>query len=115
MVLAKSQSVPLKTDTSGAIRVGNTRVRLDTVIYAFNEGYTAEEIVSQYPVLNLADVYSVVAYYLNNRGMIDEYLRNRAEIATKIRQEIEAKPEYKLFRERLLTRRQEQQMNLGSR
>lgn len=46
---------------SGAIRGGETRVRLETVIYAFNEGYTAKEIVVQYPSLTLLDVYAVIA------------------------------------------------------
>jgi uncharacterized protein (DUF433 family) len=105
MVLAETQVVPMKVDRDGVIRVGDTRVRLDTVIYAFNDGYTAEEIVTQYPVLKLADVYAVIAYYLNNRVEVDEYLKQRAEAAAKIRQEIEAKPEYKSFRERLLARR----------
>jgi uncharacterized protein (DUF433 family) len=61
MILAETQAVPMKADRNGVIRIGGSRVRLDTVIYAFNEGYTAEEIVSQYPVLRLADVYAVIA------------------------------------------------------
>jgi uncharacterized protein (DUF433 family) len=109
MVVSETQAVPMKIDNDGIIRVGGTRVRLDTVVYAFNEGYTAEEIVSQYPALNLADVYAVIAYYLNNRAIIDDYLRKRAKAAAKIRAEIEARPEYKVLRERLLARRQEQQ------
>jgi len=44
---------PLFTDADGVIRVGNTRVTLDTVVSAFEEGATAEEIVYQYPTLNL--------------------------------------------------------------
>jgi uncharacterized protein (DUF433 family) len=54
--------IPLKTDVDGVVRVGNTRVTLDTVIIAFKEGATAEEIVSQYPSLLLADVYAVIGY-----------------------------------------------------
>ena len=38
--------IPLKTDSEGVVRVGNTRITLDTVIAAFKEGATAEEIVS---------------------------------------------------------------------
>jgi len=106
MGLAETQAVPMKVDRDGAIRIGGTRVRLDTVIFAFNEGYTAEEIVSQYPSLRLADVYAVIAYYLNNRVAIDDYMTKRTEAAKTLRREIEATPEYKQFRERLLTRRQ---------
>ena len=106
MVLAETQAVPMKVDRDGVIRVGETRVRLDTVIFAFNEGYTAEEIVSQYPSLRLADVYAVIAYYLNNRIAIDDYVTTHTETATALRQKIEATPEYQQFRERLLARRQ---------
>ena len=105
MVLTETQAVPMKIDRHGVIRIGGTRVRLDTVIFAFNEGYTAEEIVSQYPSLRLADVYAVIAYYLNNRIAIDDYVTKRTETATTLRQEIEATPEYQQFRERLLARR----------
>jgi uncharacterized protein (DUF433 family) len=63
------QTVPLKADPNGVMRVGDTRVTLDTVVHAFEEGHTAEEIVSHYPALRLADVYAVIAYYLNNQGV----------------------------------------------
>ena len=106
MVLAETQAVPMKVDRDGVIRVGETRVRLETVIFAFNEGCIPEEIVSQYPTLKLADVYAVIAYYLNDRAAIDHYISNRSEIAHRLRQEIEATPEYQQFRERLLARRQ---------
>ena len=106
MVLAETQAVPMKADADGVIRVGGTRVRLDTVISAFNEGCIPEEIVSQYPVLKLADVYAVIAYYLNDRAAIDDYMSNRLETARTLQQEIEATPDYQQFRERLLARRQ---------
>ena len=97
--------VPLTTSEEGVIRVGNTRVRLDTIVYAFNEGYTAEEIVSQYPALALTDVYAALAYYLANRPAVDAYVAERAEKAEAIRREIEARPDYQVFRQQLLNRR----------
>lgn len=106
MVIANTQSVPLKSDREGVIRVGGIRVRLDTVIFAFYEGYMAEEIVSQYPALKLADVYTVLAYYLNNRNAIEGYMTQCSEAAIVLRQDIEASPEYWHFRERLLARRE---------
>ncbi len=101
-------------ESDGVIRVGDTRVRLDTIIYAFNNGYTAEEIVSRYPALNLAQVYAVIAYYLHNRPPIDEYLQKRAGVAAQIQYNIESQPEYQLLRERLLKRRQEQATQTNS-
>ena len=35
--------IPLQTDADGVVRVGGTRVTLDTVVAAFADGATAEE------------------------------------------------------------------------
>jgi len=103
--LAQTMVIPLVETEEGVIRVGNTRVRLDTVVYAFNEGNTAEEIVSQYPALKLSDIYAVIAYYLGNRPAVDAYVAQRAEHGDAIRKEIESQPEYQVFRQKLLARR----------
>jgi hypothetical protein len=34
----RSEPVPLRIDASGVVRVGDTRVSLDTVIHAYHEG-----------------------------------------------------------------------------
>lgn len=105
MLATETLTIPLSTDQDGVIRVGKTRVRLDTVIYSFNEGAIPEEIISQYPVLDLEDIYAVVAYYMKNRAEIDTYIRQREKEGAQIRKKIEAKPEYQAFRDRLLARR----------
>ncbi len=111
MELAHTIAIPLRETEEGVLRVGNTRVRLDTVVYAFNEGYTAEEIVTQYPALDLTDVYAVLAYYLAHRAVVDDYVTEQAEQASIIRRQIEAKPEYQAFRQQLLARRAKLQAN----
>ncbi|MBC7227692.1 MAG: DUF433 domain-containing protein [Thermoflexales bacterium] len=97
--------VPLQKDADGVIRVGGTRVTLDTVIAAFLEGATAEEIVQQYPSLSLADVYAVISYYLQNRSEIEAYLQLRREEAQRVRRENEARFDPIGVRARLLARR----------
>ena len=87
-------------------RVGPTRVTLDTIISAFQDGATAEEILLQYPTLELADIYTVVGYYLKNKPKVDAYLQMRGEEAERVRREIETKSPAKDIRERLLARRQ---------
>ena len=61
-LVIESPAVPLRTDNDGVMRVGRTRVPLDTVVYAFNQGASPEEIVLSYPTLQLDDVYAVVNY-----------------------------------------------------
>jgi uncharacterized protein (DUF433 family) len=91
---------------AGVLRITGTRVSLDSVIYAFEEGATAEEIVQQYPTLNLADVYSVIAYYLQNRAEIEEYLEKRRVENEELQKEIEARFNSHGIRKRLLARKQ---------
>lgn len=97
--------LPLHTDRHGVIRVGGTRVPLDTVVYAFNEGCTAEEISLRYPTLELADIYSVISYYLHHRDEVDGYLKEREREAEELRLKIEAQFDSRGIRERLLARR----------
>ena len=100
-----TQPVPLVTDTDGVVRVENARVTLDTIVSAFLEGATAEEIVYQYPSLDLADVYSVIAYYLRRRTDVEEYLRQRQQQADNVRQKNEDRFPPNGVRARLLARR----------
>lgn len=98
----EAQSPPLAADRNGVIRVGGTRVTLDSLVHAFDEGHTAEEIVSHFPALKLADVYAVISYYLNNRAAVREYVRHQEGAADEIWQRIESSSDYTIFRERLL-------------
>jgi hypothetical protein len=42
MLLIVAQTIPIEINTDGVARVGKTRVTLDTVVAAFNQGATAE-------------------------------------------------------------------------
>ncbi|HXG68199.1 MAG TPA: DUF433 domain-containing protein [Blastocatellia bacterium] len=100
----QSEPVPLRVDASGVVRVGDTRVSLDTVIHAYHEGAIPEEITEQFTTLQLADVYSVIAFYLRHRDEVDEYLRKRREQREQVKRENEAKFDTTGLRERLRSR-----------
>ena len=100
-----TEIIPLQTDADGVVRVGNTRVTLDTVIGAFLDGASAEEIVCHYPVLVLADIYAVIAYYLRHRSAVDAYLQQRKLQSENIRSQNETRFDPSGVRERLLARR----------
>jgi hypothetical protein len=55
--------------------VQGTRVSLDSIVYAFLSGQTAESIAQSFPVLTLEQVYGAIAYYLAHRSEVDGYLR----------------------------------------
>jgi len=103
-------NVPLRADKHGKIRVGDTRVLLELVIHAFQQGETAEGIVDSYPTLNLPDVYAVLAYYLTHRDDVDDYVRQADETANRIQREAEANysPETLALRDRLRALRDQQ-------
>lgn len=58
----------------GAYRIAGTGVSLDSVVYAFLDGQTAEAIAQSFPALSLEQVYGAVTYYLAHREEIDAYL-----------------------------------------
>lgn len=96
--------IPLE-DVNGQVRVSGTRVPIDTVVISFQEGATAEEIVERYPSLSLADVYSVIGYYLKHQQEVDKYLHQQQEISRQIRSENESRFNSRGIRERLLARK----------
>jgi hypothetical protein len=58
---------PLRLDADGILRVGGTRVTLDSVIGAYEAGATAEAIATQYDSLSLRDVYGAITIISKTR------------------------------------------------
>lgn len=80
---------PLHEDVHGVIRVGHTRVTLQSVLNSFKQGNDPLTIKEQFPSLELADIYAVVSYYNWNRMEMDAFLEEcRREFDT-ARDEIE--------------------------
>lgn len=94
----------IRVDEHGVMRVGNTRVTIDTVVHAFKEGASAEEIQLRYEAVPLADIYGAIAHYLRNVNEIEKYLEDRERRGVEVRREIEARPGGRLTREQLLKR-----------
>lgn len=105
MSTAPAIEPPLRRDEGGTLRIGSTRVPLDTVAAAFRAGATPEQIVNHFPALDLVDVYTVVTWMLRNPSKVDEYLAARRAQADLFREEIESDPQHQALRARLLARR----------
>jgi uncharacterized protein (DUF433 family) len=104
-----AEPAPLTINLDGVVKVGGTRVTLDTVITVFKQGATAEEIVYRYPSLRLGDVYASIAFYLNHQEDVEAYLQQRQQQAQEIRQMNETRFDPQGLRDRLLSRRVERQ------
>jgi uncharacterized protein (DUF433 family) len=86
------------------MRVGSTRVSLDSVIHAFEQGYSPEEIALDFDSLTLIEVYSAINYYLQNKPQVDEYLAERSARGEELRAEVERRFDPQIIRERLLSK-----------
>ncbi len=106
-----NEPVPLKVDSDEVIRVGNTRVTFDTIVAVFKNGATPEEIIYQFPTLNLSDVYAVISYYLRNEEKVNSYLSQRQKIAQQVLQQNQTGLEYANIRKRLSARREKIEKN----
>jgi len=80
------------TDEHGAIRVGDTRVSLDSVVAGFQRGDAPESIRLNFPALTLEEVYGAITYYLSNKDEVDAYLHRQDELWEKARQKAESIP-----------------------
>ncbi len=67
----------VRTDDHGVLRVGGTHVMLDSVVAAFQQGYSAETIRQQFPSLRLEEVYGAITYYLSHAEELRAYLQRQ--------------------------------------
>ena len=85
----RTDALPISEDASGTLRVGGSRVFLEMVIRAFQDGATPKTIVQRYPAVSLENVYTVIAYYLRHPQEIEDYLAGRELTTKEIRERIE--------------------------
>jgi len=73
----------------GGYWVAGTRVSLDSVVYQWREGLSAETIQEEcFSTLTLAQVFGALAYYLEHQSEIDEYLKQEEANEELIREQI---------------------------
>jgi uncharacterized protein (DUF433 family) len=96
--------VPLVDGDDGVIRVKGTRVTLESIVFSFDAGATAEEIVQQYPTVGLEAVYGIITWILGHRPEVRAYMARREVEAERVRLEIERHYPPEGIRERLLAR-----------
>ncbi len=61
---------------NGGYYVAGTRITLDSVVLAFQRGDSAETIFENFArIEKLSRVYGAIAFYLDHKAEVDEYLR----------------------------------------
>ena len=102
--LETTQIAPLTLWEDGSIRIGSSRVTLDSVVREFTGGATAEQIQDDFPTLSLREIYGAIAYYLDHEDRVEEYLQRRDEEAVQVRRETEDRPRSDALRRRIRER-----------
>ena len=88
-----NMTVPLRVEPNGAVRVSGpqTRVNFEFVVWSYKDGETPEQIKEALPTLELADIYTVIAYYLRNTEEVEAYLQKVDEDWERAKAEIDAR------------------------
>jgi len=79
----------VRVDEQGVMRVGNTRVMLDSIVAGFAQGHSPETIQQQFPALSLEEVYGAITYYLAHRDEVQAYLKRQDALWKTLRAEAE--------------------------
>jgi uncharacterized protein (DUF433 family) len=102
----RPETPPLRFDENKVVRIGKTRVTLDTVVAAFQNGDTPEEIARNYDTIALSEVYQAIGFYLAHKTDVDAYLAQRHSSRESLRKDLEAGRNLSGIRQRLLARKQ---------
>ncbi len=100
------QTVQLTKTADGTIRVGKTRIALESVVHHFRLGATAEEIAQKFPSLKHAEVYGLISFFLSSREEVEKYLQRQEAESDAVQAETVSKfqIEAEELRERILAR-----------
>ena len=90
ITLETSQTLPLRLTEDGTIRIADSRVSLDSIVYHYKLGASAEQIVQKFPALDLADVYAAISYYLKHEEAVEEYLQQQEAKGDEVQKKIES-------------------------
>ncbi len=109
--LESIQTFNLTKTSDGTIRVGKTRVALESIVHHFSQGATAEEIAQKFPALKLAEIYGVISYLLDNQEEVAKYVLQQETESDKLQAELEPRfqPAISELRTRILARWEKRQ------
>jgi len=102
------ETIPLRLDEHGTIRVGKTRVTLESIAYCFEEGDSPEAVAEAFPTVPLADLYLIRGYCLKHPQEVEEYLATQRRIVRELRQQDESGSNQVGLRAHLLGRKEAQ-------
>jgi uncharacterized protein (DUF433 family) len=91
----------LQQDLDGYIHVAEHRIGIEDIVLCYNDGFSAEMLLAQYPTLTLALIYKVLGFYLENREEIDTYVSDSVRVCEEQRSTAPKGPTLDELRNRL--------------
>jgi uncharacterized protein (DUF433 family) len=61
-------------ERDGVLYVRGSRVPLESLVWPWREGHSAEEIRDAYATLTLAEVYGAIAFYLEHQDEVEQQM-----------------------------------------
>jgi hypothetical protein len=71
------------------------------VVQLYSDGYTPEMLHDHFPTLSLALVHKIIAFYLENRAELDNYIRHAQEALERLAEEPQPGPDAGELRRRM--------------
>ena len=115
LFVIREPGVPLEVWDDGSVRVGGTRLLLDTVVDGFNVGRSAEKLAEVHGGLPAQVIRDVIDYYLRHRDEVNAYVRDGEKTADEAYDKIMALPGQAEAVERMRSRMEEERMRRAER
>jgi uncharacterized protein (DUF433 family) len=77
------------------------RIGLHEIVLYYNESYSPEMLVGQFPTLSLALIHKTIAFYLENRAEVDAYVAAHEAACARLRAAARKAPGLQELRQRL--------------
>jgi uncharacterized protein (DUF433 family) len=89
MSQTKTERIVSKPDVCGGSPcVAGSRIRVqDIYVWHEQQGLSADEIVSRFPHITMADVYAALSYYWDHRDEIQRQMREETDFVEKMKQQ----------------------------
>ena len=87
MIQSPTTHIEIKPEVCGGRPcIAGTRIRVqDIYVWHDLQGLSADEIVSRFPNLTLADVYAALAYFWDNQGEIARQMREETDLVEELK------------------------------
>ena len=91
----------LEQQPRGSIRLAGSRIGLEHLVEFYNQGYSPEMLLAQFPTLSLAQIHKTIAYYLDHAAEVDAYVANCSQAVARQRTASPSPPSPNELRQRL--------------